>query len=240
EAQPFAAPGDALHPKHAIPYRTQGEAARPGEAGGDRSPQCGIAVEVRRLARQQLPVLSQHLLQLAERRAGPCGQHQLSRLVRYDAAMCGQVEPLGRIGSRDVEAFAAAAAKIERLPGLGSGLDALLQLGAAVFALHSHQKRSNSGNGSCPRCTCMAPNSAQRLRVGMALPGLSSPSGSKAALIAKNCSSSALLNCTHIWLIFSTPTPCSPLMVPPTSMHSSRILPPSSSVRSSSPGLLPS
>ena len=31
--------------------------------------------------------------------------------------------------------------------------------------------------------------------------------------------------------IFSTPTPCSPVMVPPTSMHSFRIFAPNSSVR---------
>src|SRR3990167_8963929 len=51
---------------------------------------------------------------------------------------------------------------------------------------HVHQKRSRSGKGSWPWCTCMAPNSAQRCRVGMFLPGLSRPLGSKAAFTAWN------------------------------------------------------
>ena len=86
-----------------------------------------------------------------------------------------------------------------------------------------------------PLCTCMAPNSAQRARVGMVLPGLSNPAGSKAALIAAKAASSTGVNWTHIWLIFSRPTPCSPVMVPPTSTQSSRIAPPSSSARASCP-----
>ena len=53
-------------------------------------------------------------------------------------------------------------------------------------------------------------------------------------------SSSSLLNCAHIWLIFSRPTPCSPVMLPPTATHSSRIRAPSASARSSSPGALAS
>jgi hypothetical protein len=44
-------------------------------------------------------------------------------------------------------------------------------------------------------------------------------------LTACICVSSSLLNCTHIWLSFSTPTPCSPVTVPPTSTQSSRMSP---------------
>ncbi|EJT82712.1 hypothetical protein PPS11_44338 [Pseudomonas putida S11] len=48
----------------------------------------------------------------------------------------------------------------------------LLQQGLADVAVHAHQKRSSSGKGSCPWCTCMAPNSAQRCRVGMFFAGV--------------------------------------------------------------------
>src|SRR5690242_12927218 len=65
------------------------------------------------------------------------------------------------------------------------------------------QNRSSSGNGSSPPWTCRPPYSAQRFSSGTALPGLSRPSGSKAALIAWNCDSSAEENWSHIWLIFS-------------------------------------
>ncbi|MCY1435467.1 hypothetical protein D9M71_515640 [compost metagenome] len=74
----------------------------------------------------------------------------------------------------------------------------------------------------------------------MFLPGLSRPLGSKADFTAWKVVSSSALNWAHIWLIFSRPTPCSPVMLPPTSTQSSRILPPSSSARSSSPGWLAS
>src|SRR5258708_3769255 len=80
----------------------------------------------------------------------------------------------------------------------------------------------------------MRPYSAQRASVGTALPGLSRRAGSNAAFTARNISSSSGWNCTHIWLIFSTPTPCSPVMVPPTSMHFSSTSAANSSVRRSS------
>ena len=47
-----------------------------------------------------------------------------------------------------------------------------------------HQKRGRSGCGNWPRCTRMAPNSAQRCNVGTILPGLRSPIGSNAAFSA--------------------------------------------------------
>src|SRR5690606_26105039 len=109
-----------------------------------------------------------------------------------------------------------------------------------IARLPGPQNRSSSGNRSCPRCTCIFPYSAQRARVGIALPGLSRPAGSKARLTAKKASRSAGENCTHIELIFSTPTPCSPVMVPPYSTQVSRISAPKRSARSHSPGLLAS
>ena len=85
------------------------------------------------------------------------------------------------------------------------------------------QNRGRSANGSRPSRTCIRPYSAQRLKVGITLPGLRSPFGSKASFTAAKAARSASENCTHIELIFSSPTPCSPVMVPPTAMHSSRI-----------------
>ena len=54
-------------------------------------------------------------------------------------------------------------------------------------------------------------------------PGLSSACSSNACFTAWKVSSSSGRNCTHIASIFSTPTPCSPVMVPPTSIDSLRI-----------------
>src|SRR5580704_18067058 len=39
------------------------------------------------------------------------------------------------------------------------------------------QNRGSSGCGALAACTCIAPNSAQRARVGTALPGFSRPCG---------------------------------------------------------------
>ena len=83
--------------------------------------------------------------------------------------------------------------------------------------VHRVQNRGSSANGNAPPCTCMRPYSAQRASVGIALPGLSRPRSSNARLTAKNASRSAVENCTHIELIFSMPTPCSPVIVPPSS-----------------------
>ena len=47
--------------------------------------------------------------------------------------------------------------------------------------------------------------------MGITLPGLSSPAGSKACLSASICAFSSRLNCTHMLLSFSMPTPCSPV-----------------------------
>ena len=47
-------------------------------------------------------------------------------------------------------------------------------------------------------------------------------------------------NCAHMPPIFSMPTPCSPVIVPPTSMHNCRMRSPNSTVRSLSPGLFAS
>ncbi|ABA49505.1 hypothetical protein BURPS1710b_3344 [Burkholderia pseudomallei 1710b] len=96
------------------------------------------------------------------------------------------------------------------------------------------QKRGRSGCGSSPPRTCIRPYSAQRARVGMPLSGFSSSGGSNARLIAKNASHSSRENCTHIEFSFSTPTPCSPVTVPPNSTQVSRMSAPNASARCSS------
>ena len=75
----------------------------------------------------------------------------------------------------------------------------------------------------CPPFTRIAPYSAQRCSVGTILPGLSSPCGIERRLDRVELRElRGARTGVHIWLIFSMPTPCSPVMVPPTSMHSSR------------------
>ena len=51
----------------------------------------------------------------------------------------------------------------------------------ARAAVERSRNRGSSGNFSCPRCTCIEPNSAQRCSVGTALPGFSRPCWSNAA-----------------------------------------------------------
>src|SRR5690606_32755069 len=138
-----------------------------------------------------------------------------------------------------VERLGAAAADEQRLVARVRGHDLLAELGQDEFH-GGDQKRGMSGKRSSPPCTCILPYSAQRASVGMTFSGLSSPRGSKARLTARNRSSSSRENCTHIWLIFSMPTPCSPVTVPPTCTQSSRMAAPNFSARSTSSGLLES
>src|SRR5205814_8491108 len=117
-----------------------------------------------------------------------------------------------------VEVLAAAAAQLQRCFPLGGIADPFADV------LES-QNRGSSACASAPPRTCMRPYSEQRASVGTALPGLSRPRASKARFTAWKHSSSPAPNCTHIWLIFSTPTPCSPVMVPPTATHFSSTSP---------------
>src|SRR5512139_899955 len=188
--------------------------------------------EVRRLERQHLVLRREQRLDLGERGAGACGQHQLLRLVVDDAGEPAGAQHLAFVCVA-VEGLAAAALDDEWRVARVRGADALDQ---GV----DHQNLGSSGCGSWPPRTCIAPHSAQRCSSGTALPGLSRVAGSNAAFTSWKRVSSGVLNCAHIWLIFSSPTPCSPVMVPPTSTHSSRILPPKASACSSSPGWLAS
>src|SRR6185369_17611180 len=168
----------------------------------------------------------ENFFDVEKRSAAPCGDDQLGRLVADDAGIAPGVEDLAarRVA---VEVLAAAAQAQRRATCRCLANPLLEELG---------QKRGRSACGSLPPCTCMRPYSAQRARVGTALPGLSSPAGSKACLTARNSSSSSGRNCTHIWSIFSTPTPCSPVIVPPTAMHFSSTSAANCSVRVSWPG----
>src|SRR5471032_621961 len=223
EAQVLAQAGDDPCTQHEIPYRT--------ERG--------------RLTRQHLPRTFQRLRQLAQWRASAGGDDQFGGVVADNPAMGTGIQYFA-CGFATQKRLAVGPLEPQRQVVVQRLVDLLQQAGAVIktmverFHFDSHQKRSSSGKGSLPMCTCIAPNSAQRCRVGMFLPGFSMPLGSKAAFTAWNRVSSSLLNWAHIWLIFSRPTPCSPVILPPTFTHSSRILPPRASARSSSPGWLAS
>src|SRR5439155_19513229 len=173
-----------------------------------------------------------HFHSRGELRAATRGEHELARLVVDDAGVGARVEQLAaRLVA--VEVLAAAAAETQRETPIGGVADPLAESLQA-------QNRGSSGCGAAPRRTCLRPYSAQRASVGTALPGLSSPCGSKARFTAWNSSSSCAPNCVHIWLIFSTPTPCSPVIVPPTATHFSSTSAATCPVRPSSPALLAS
>ncbi|RMU42120.1 hypothetical protein ALP29_201658 [Pseudomonas syringae pv. avii] len=80
--------------------------------------------------------------------------------------------------------LAVAAPDAQRRIVLQRLIDLFKQRMAGVPVRCVHQKRSSSGKGNWPAWMCIAPNSAQRCRVGMFLPGLSMPLASNAALMA--------------------------------------------------------
>ena len=73
--------------------------------------------------------------------------------------------------------------------------------------------------------------------VGKILPGLHSPAGSNAQRSSCMVSRSSRVNIFVMYLDLSVPTPCSPVIEPPCSMHRSRMAPDTSSARASSPGV---
>src|SRR5690554_2092305 len=242
--------GDDAGAEHQVAYCARPGAARAGQAGSDHATHRRLAVEGRRLAGQCLALIIQRGKQLDQRSATAYGHHQFGGIVVDDAAVAPGIQHLA-IDRAAEKGFAVGALDRQRGVAVQSIEHLLLQLlftgrrGAfaramGMFVLGRHQKRSSSGKGNSPLWICMAPNSAQRFSVGMFLPGLSRPSGSNAAFTAWKVSSSSSLNCEHIWLIFSRPTPCSPVIEPPTATQSSRILPPTASARSSSPSWLAS
>src|SRR5690606_844232 len=241
KAQVLALAGDDAGAEHKVAHRARPRAARPRQRTGHHAAHRGPTVEIGRLGRQVLALGGQKRIQVADERARPDGDDQLGGIVMHDAGVRTGVELLA-FHPPAQEGLAVAAADAQAVALLQGALHLVEQAWRAVLLWNNagHQKRSSSGWGNCPAWICMEPNSAQRFRVGIFLPGLSRVCGSKAAFRRwKNCSSS-LLNWAHIWLIFSRPTPCSPVMVPPTSTQSSSILAPICSARSISPGVLAS
>src|SRR5690606_15702900 len=213
-------PGDDAGSEHKVAYRARPGAARPGQRAGDHAADRGAAVEIGRFGRQVLAFGGQQRIQVADAGAGPHGDDQFGGIVVDDAVVGAGVELFG-VDLSAQEGLAVSAADAQGSAAL-HGAAYLLEQTRRVVVLGDgagHQNRSSSGWGNCPAWTCMDPNSAQRFKVGTFLPGLSSVSGSNAALRLWKNSSSSLLNWAHIWLIFSRPTPCSPVMVPPTSTH---------------------
>ena len=104
-------------------------------------------------------------------------------------------------------------------------------MGAFIADLGSRSAAArDAAAGRGGRASCRIRRSAQR-RHGLA--GIEQPIGVERALDARESARARRgANCTHICAIFSTPTPCSPVIVPPTSMQSSRIAAPNASVRS--------
>jgi hypothetical protein len=153
-------------------------------------PRVDVPGEVWRFERQHLVLLGEQRLDVGERGAGAGGQHQFLGLILDHARQRARVEDLA-LDRVAVETLAAAALNHQRgAVGMGcaNAFDDLLQ----------HQNLGNSGWGSWPAWTCIAPHSAQRCSSGMALPGLSRVSGSNAALTSWKRVSSGLLNCVHI------------------------------------------
>src|ERR1700678_2222710 len=187
--------------------------------------------EARGLEREALTSLGENGLELGERRARSHGDYQLGRLVAPRPRPLAQLERLAP-GRFSVEGLGIAAADIEARPSRARVENPVSQaVGRRTTSGRQHQNLGSSGNGIIPRCTCILPYSAQRERVGITLPGFNISAGSKARFTAMNCSRSSGENCTHMELSFSTPTPCSPVTVPPSSRLASRISAPKSSQR---------
>ncbi len=197
ETQMLALAGDDPRAEHEIAHRTAPRATRAGQPGSDHAANGGSFAKVWRLARQHLPSFIQRGFQLRQRRAGANGDHQFGRVIADDAAVLAGIEQHA-VDLPPEESLAAAALNAQRRVGGKRLVDLIQQLRAGVVGDYGHQKRSSSGKGSWPLWMCMRPNSAQRCRVGMFLPGLSRPLGSKAALTAWNSVSSSALNCEHI------------------------------------------
>ncbi len=237
ESEQLAASVDAAHAEHEVARRTGIGTPRAGHRAGDSAAERRRRRAPRRLEAEHLPAGGQQRLDLGERRAGARGQHQFGGFPRDDAAVRGDVQASRRAPGDPWKTRVPPPRMASACRPAHACRDARGNLRAAVAIRGHAQNRSSSGWASAPRCTCMRPNSAQRASVGTALPGFSRPAGSKAALHARGTARARpCRNCTHIWSIFSTPTPCSPVMVPPHSTQSSRMRAPNASARCSSPG----
>ena len=104
-------------------------------------------------------------------------------------------------------------------------------LGSSCCSLIAFRNAAMSGCGPAVRARALRPNSPQRCRVGTALPGLSRSMRVERVLDGVEALELGRRELyAHRIDSFSTPTPCSPVIVPPTSMHSPRMRSPNSIV----------
>src|SRR5690606_3701443 len=192
KAQMRSQPTHHAHTEDKITHGTCPGPARPGKACCHHSADGSLPATVRRLKRKHLSAPFQRSVEVSQPGACTCRDDEFSGVVRDYARMAGDIhyrqtfrhgpaqKCLGA-SAHYAESFTTA----DRFPHTFQKHLALILTSVSIEPLQTaHQNRSSSGNGSCPLCTCMAPNSAQRCSVGMFLPGLSSPSSSKAALIS--------------------------------------------------------
>ena len=145
-------------------------------------PTVDAGAEVRRLEGEALAVLGELRL---ERRASamPAGAVTTSSVGSCSAAPTSAAQRRAVAERRlAVEVLAAAAADASGATGRVRVAHALDDRRDGGGPRPGAQKRGSSGNASRPRLTCMRPYSAQRTSVGITLPGLSRPAGSKARL----------------------------------------------------------
>ena len=105
---------------------------------------------------------------------------------------------------------------------------AIVVRSCAVVPFSEAGKVRSAAAGRGERACCRTRRSGAS--VGTALPGLSRPCGSNARLDAEEALELGRARTARTCRAsFSTPTPCSPVIVPPTSMHSSRMRSPNAS-----------
>ena len=224
------------------PRRRTCAAARRGprrsrRRASDRRPKAG------RLEGQELATLGQRAPRSRDSGVPQRARdHELGGLVVDDAAVGSASSSTSPASALAVEVLGARAPQAQRAARCGAAASTRSRsfsesVPGALMPLRSAAGRDGAGRRGA-RASCRTRRSARS--VGIALPGFSRPAGSKASLTRKEAARSAAENCTHIELIFSSPTPCSPVMVPPSSTHSSRISAPKRSARSHQPGSLAS
>ena len=175
---------DQPDPEHEIAHGPRLRPTRTGQASRYAAANA-CSRKAWRLERQQLPLLRQSRFNLGQRRAAAGRDIEFGRFVSHNAAVSADIEEFpGQHPA--IEILAAGAANTQ------GGLAVVRRPDCLNDLVECHQKRSSSGNLSWPRCTCMRPYSAQRCRLGTALPGLSSPCSSKACLMPRKASSSGV------------------------------------------------
>ena len=224
ETQDLARRRRAPRAEHEVAHRARASARRgPDKSGRDAAADRRVAAEMRRLEGSIWPLGREQRLDSASgvpqravitsssARSRRCRDSRVRRAARR-AALAVEVLACRR------RTCAAACCALRRLHARCAELSDACSM--RVLASESRQVGKRQLAAGARAC---APYSAQRCSVGIALPGLSRPCGSNARLTPWKASAARPANCAHIWLSFSTPTPCSPVIVPPTATHSSRM-----------------